>query len=117
MFHSEPYYSLPDTELLKKVGDFIKRTRLERNITQQGLAFKTGLDRSSISGIENGKGINFLSLIQILRALDKLELLAAFFEESAIQISPITMVKLQGKQRKYASSSRSPHKPKKEPEW
>ena len=44
MFNTSPYYSLPDTELLKRIGMFIKRTRLELNITQKDLAFKTGLE-------------------------------------------------------------------------
>jgi transcriptional regulator with XRE-family HTH domain len=116
MFHASPYYALPDTELLKRVSKFIKKTRLELNITQEDLAFKTGLERTSISYIENGKGTSLLSLIQIFRALGKLELFATIFDNAETTISPIMMAKLQKKQRKYASSKKA-EKPKKKPEW
>jgi transcriptional regulator with XRE-family HTH domain len=98
------------------VGKFIKKTRLELNITQEDLAFKTGLERTSISYIENGKGTSLLSLIQIFRALDKLELFATIFDNSEATISPIMLAKHQKKQRKYASSKKA-EKPKKESEW
>lgn len=116
MFHSEPYYAYPNTGLLKKVGKYIKKIRLELNMTQGSLAEKTGLDRSSISGFENGKGTSLLTLIQVLRVLGKLDIFAPFFDDN-MPVSPILMVKLQGKQRKHASTKRQINPPKNDPEW
>lgn len=116
MFQNEEYYPLSNTELLKKIGKYIKRSRLELNFTQEELAEKTGLERTSISYIENGKGTSLLSLLQVLRSLEKLELLAPLLDDH-IPISPIEIVKLQGKQRKYATSKKHADTPKSPSEW
>ena len=42
-------------------------------MTQTELAKRSGLQRVHISRIENGQNFNVLSLIKLLRALDKLE--------------------------------------------
>lgn len=116
MFYSEPYYGYSNSDLLKKVGKYIKTSRLELNMTQDSLAEMTGLDRSSISGIENGKGTSILSLLQVLRILGKLELFAPFFDDNK-PVSPILMAKLQGKERRHASSKKQIDQPKKDREW
>jgi len=117
MYHPEPYYAHSDLEIINKIGTYIKRLRLDVNLSQESLAIKTGLDRSSISGMENGRPASLLSLIQTLRALGKLDVLVPFFEEQS-PISPMMMVKLKGKQRKNASQRRTNAKVnKKEAEW
>lgn len=116
MFHAAPYYSLTDTDLLKKVGKNIKKIRLDLNLTQESLAFKTGLDRTSISSLENGKGTSLITLIQVLRALERLEALAQLFDDFQAVISPLKLAKLQEKERKYASHKKQV-KTNKESEW
>lgn len=116
MFYAEQYYSLTNTDLVRKIGNYIKNVRLELNLTQKDLAYKSGLDRTSLSGIENGRGTNLSTLIEILRVLGKLEVIGDLFEDN-VPVSPILMVKLQGKKRKYASSKRKIDNPKKDSEW
>jgi len=55
--------------------------------------------------MESGRPVTSLTLIQVLRALNKLEILNAFRQEP--EISPIKLLKLQEQQRKKASSKRS----------
>lgn len=116
MFNATPYYSFTDPDLLKQVGKFIKKKRLELNLTQENLAIKTGLDRTSISSLENGKGTSLITFIQVLRALELLEVLAPLFDDIQSVISPLKLAKLQEKERKYASNKKHV-KTNKESEW
>lgn len=47
----------------KKLGENVKRLRIEKDITQTSLAEKLGVDKSFISNIENGKTNPTLSTI------------------------------------------------------
>jgi len=68
---------MSDPAIIKELGQQLKRLRLKSNLTQQELSERSGLFRSTISEIENGRIASILSLIQILRALNQLELLLA----------------------------------------
>lgn len=62
--------------LLSDLGLLIKKERKQKKLTQQQLAKKTGLSRDTISKIENGyENYTIISLIEILKSLDKLSLL------------------------------------------
>ena len=87
--------------------------RLKNNFTQQELANRSGLFRSTISEIENGRISNLLSLIQLLRALNTLELLDAFVVKE--EISPLMVAEQQAKMRKRVSNKKKSAKP--ESEW
>lgn len=108
-------YSQSDFDLINKIGQQLKNIRLEQNLTQAMVARESGIDRTTLSLIEKGNVTSLLTIIQILRTLNKLELLEPFFL-NAPQISPIKMAKLNTKQRKRAS--KSPIQTiKQEPEW
>ncbi|ABG61012.1 helix-turn-helix domain-containing protein [Cytophaga hutchinsonii] len=107
------WYVLSDTAIIEQLGKELKRMRLKNNLTQQELANRSGLFRSTISEIENGRVGSLLSLIQLLRALDKLELLDAFVIKE--ELSPLLVAEQQAKLRKRASNKRKPDKP--ESEW
>lgn len=90
------YTQMSDGALLAHIGNFIKRTRVEQNKTQAQLAEISGLNRWTISQIENGESITLSSLIQILRALDCLYVLEEFnFSE---EISPLEYARLKKQQ-------------------
>lgn len=56
--------------LLLALGELLKETRLDLNLTQKDLADKIGLKREYISKIENGKtDIRLSNLIRILMGL------------------------------------------------
>lgn len=97
------WYGLSDPAILKEIGQRLKAFRLQKNITQEEIAEKAGLNRVTIGEIEKGRPASLLSFIQVLRGLDKLDLLNTLTEGPTI--SPIQIAKLQKKARKRATSS------------
>lgn len=92
------YNQMSDKAIVSHIGNFIKHTRVEQNKTQAQLAEIAGLNRWTLSQIENGESIRLSSLIQLLRALDCLYILDEFnFSE---EISPLEYAKLKKKQNK-----------------
>ena len=83
---------LSDVAIVRHIGKYIKHVRLQQNKTQAQLADMAGLNRWTISQIENGESITLSSLIQILRSLDSLFALNAF--EVPDEISPLEYAKL-----------------------
>lgn len=94
-------YSKSDMEILRELASRLKRRRLNLNISQQELADRAGLNRTTIRDIENGKPFGVLTLIQILRALEALEGLDTFLPDPGI--SPIQLARMKGRERRRAS--------------
>lgn len=92
------WYSLSDKAIIETIGSFIKETRLSQNKNQQQLADAAGINRSTLSQVENGKEGTIMTLIQILRALQQLQVLEHFQIET--KISPIQLAKIQEKGRR-----------------
>ena len=107
------WYALSDPAIVQEIGKQLKRMRLKNNLTQQELANRSGLFRSTISEIENGRISSVLSLIQLLRGLNNLELLENFVVQE--ELSPLMVAEQQAKMRKRASGKNSTTKP--ESEW
>ncbi len=97
---------MSDSAIVRQIGEFIRHTRVNQNKTQAQLAKESGLNRWTISQIENGEPVNLMSLIQILRASDSLYVLDQF--EFAEQISPIEYAKLKKRQRQRVRNSDDP---------
>ncbi|MGJ8695072.1 MAG: helix-turn-helix domain-containing protein [Verrucomicrobiaceae bacterium] len=57
------------------IGERLKHYRLELNINQTELAEKAGIARRTITSVENGQGCTLNTLIRLLKALNKIELL------------------------------------------
>jgi len=74
----ENWYSLTDLEILSEMGMRFKILRIVKNLTQEELAVRSGLNRGTIRDLENGKPLNALSLIQIFRCLSILPKLDDF---------------------------------------
>lgn len=70
-----------DEEILKKIGAKLKELRLEKNIKQKELSEKSGLSMFSISQMETGHNTSLLSLVQVLKALDSMDMLEPFLKE------------------------------------
>ena len=102
--------TISDANLVAKVGVFIKETRLQQNKTQQALATAAGINRTTLAQIEKGSGGNLLTLIQLMRALGKLEIFVQFEIEE--QISPVTLAKLQLNKRIRATKEKNNPTPK-----
>lgn len=99
------WYGMSDRAIVKELGQQLKKLRLQKNITQEEIAQKTGVSRKTIVETERGRPATLITFVQLLRGLDKLDLLNEFI--IAPVISPIQIAKLQAKTRKRASSQNS----------
>lgn len=80
-------YALTDKAILVQVGLKLKEIRIEKNISQGELAKASGLSAFSISQMENGHNTSILSLVMVLRALNKLEILDEILKDKPIRIA------------------------------
>ena len=102
-YNIKDWYSMSDGAILRELGAFVRELRLKKNYTQSDLALKAGVHRVTLSEFENGMRGSLTTLIQLLRALDELDVLNVFKIDSTI--SPLQMAKLEAKKRKRASPS------------
>ena len=102
--NTKDWYGMSDSAIIREVAAFLKQTRLKKNYTQEELAEKAGINRTTISDLEHGRAISLTTFIQLLRALEQLDMLDPFTEKNTI--SPLLMAKLEEKKRKRASSSK-----------
>lgn len=103
-------YPLSDLAILKELGQNIRNMRLNQNQSQQQLADNAGVDRITIGKLENGKPVNMITLVQVLRALQRLDALSPLLNEP--QISPAIFREAQVHYRRRASKPRkSNHTP------
>lgn len=105
---------LNDAAILEQIGRFVQQSRLKQNKSQQQIADAAGVNRSTLSQIENGKGGTLISLIQILRVLGKLSFVKVFQVED--RPSPMYLATLEMKKRKRARPTKGP-KPYELPDW
>jgi DNA-binding XRE family transcriptional regulator len=72
-------------------------------LAQADLATRAGLNRTTIRDIEAGKDSQLSTLVKILRALGRLDDIDAFLPKPSV--SPIQLMKLEGKPRQRARKS------------
>ena len=89
-------YALTDNVILQQIGKKLKEERLAQNISQKTLSETSGLAQSSISLIEKGKNGSMLSIVMMLRALNRLDVLENLFAEKPI--SPVALSEMMKKQ-------------------
>lgn len=106
MDKSDTWKAMSDTAILKEIGAFVKHHRLQANLSQKQLAEDAGINRTTLNEFENGRRSNTITLIQILRALGKLNILNIF--EIKQQISPIKLAEMELSTRQRASKKRGP---------
>jgi len=98
-----------DESVLTELGSRFARIRLERNLTQAQLAEQAGISKRTIERLETGAAATQLSgFVRVCRALNVLERLDALIPEPVP--SPVELLKLRGRQRQRASTSK-PVKP------
>ena len=86
-----------------RLSNQVRRLRFEHGqMTQQQLADEIGLSRVSYRKLIMGGG-KFENVIAVLQALGKVDLLQNFIPETTF--SPMEQLKLQGKQRRRATSA------------
>lgn len=102
------WISMSDNAIIASIGAYLKHERLKQNKTQAKIAYDAGINRWTLSQIENGEAISLTSLIQILRALNLLPVLDVFKIET--QLSPIQLAKLEKQKRQRASGNSNENK-------
>ncbi len=95
--------TITDIEVLQEIGTRLRAYRLQRNLAQADLATRAGLNRTTIRDIEAGKDSQLSTLVKILRALGRLDDIDAFLPKPSV--SPIQLMKLEGKPRQRARKS------------
>lgn len=109
-------YALADNMIISKIGEIIKRQRLDRNVSQKELAVSAGVAISSVAALERGESVSLKTLIPLLRALNSLDMLSVFLREP--EISPIAYAKqLQNRKTRKRASATKGTKDKTESEW
>lgn len=83
------YEEITDQELLQRIGGKLKEIRLEQNVKQKELAEKAGLSMFSISQMETGHNTSIQSIIQVLRALGRMDMLDAFILYNNEEVNPL----------------------------
>jgi len=106
------WIAMNDKAIITAIGEYLKQQRLTKNKTQAQIAEDAGINRWTLSNIENGKAVTLASLIQILRALDLLSILDIFKIEK--QISPMELAKKEKQKRQRVRNVTSDNKIKSE---
>jgi len=86
------------------VGGRLQAYRLLRNLTVEDLATKAGLNRNTVSNAEHGANPRLLTVIRLLRAFDRLDMLDSFLPPP--RVSPLALLERKGKPRRRASKPR-----------
>ncbi|MCT4560311.1 MAG: helix-turn-helix domain-containing protein [Crocinitomicaceae bacterium] len=94
-------YKMSDDAIIHTIGEFVRHHRLQQNITQKDLADRAGINRTTLSDMELGRRCQLVTLIQVLRILNKLHVFESF--EVTQQISPIKLAEMEMKKRQKAS--------------
>jgi len=100
------WYGMSDPAIVEVLGNFVQKTRLNQNKTQQVVSETAGINRSTLVQMEKGRGGTLLSFIQVLRALEQLHLFEMF--EIKQEISPLKLAEIEMKKRKRASKKTLP---------
>ena len=108
-------YGWTDAAIVRSIGQKIKSVRIAKKFTQAQLAEHCGLSSFSISQIENGHNTSLLSIVVILRSLQRLDLLETLTQEEAI--NPLAIIEYQKKHPQRQRVTNGIVKPKQESEW
>jgi len=97
-------YRIASTELIvRDLGESLASIRLSQNISQKNLAEKAGINRRTLSRLENGQGATLDTLVRVLRGLSLEDHLAALLPDSGIQ--PVQRLAVKKQERKRASAT------------
>jgi transcriptional regulator with XRE-family HTH domain len=98
------YYSSTN-DVLAEIGRRIKAERIEMSLTQEEMAERVNVSARTISNTENGKDVSFSTVIDILRAMGKLQSLDVLLPETQIRPSQIMAI---GKPRERVKKNKKP---------
>jgi len=91
------------TTIAEELGERLRQARLNSDLTQVEVAERAGVSRKAVLNAEKGKA-QLESFVAIMAALQLTEQLDLFLPKPPI--SPVQLIKLQGKKRQRASGQR-----------
>ncbi len=89
-----------------ELGRQIRALRLRQDLTQQELADRAGIALNAVKNLESGRGATLRSLIQTLRALDRVDWLRAL--APPVSISPLQLLEAKGPRQRASRKSKKP---------
>ena len=102
--NNNSYASASDNILVGMIGT-TSTQRVAQDLTQDQVAEKSGINRSTIAKLENGRAATMLTIVKVLRAIDRLDVLQPIFDKP--QPTPYVLMEQQAiyekAQRKRAS--------------
>ena len=97
---------LTDEGILRELGERLTGARLEHNLTQAALAEQAGVAKRTVERLESGEVATQLSgFLRVCRVLGLVERFDALVPEPVA--SPMTILKLQGRNRQRASARKA----------
>lgn len=90
-----------DREIAREIGARIRRYRLQKNLSAEAVATRSGLGAKTVLNAERGANPRLETVIKLLRALDRLDALDAFLPPPGV--SPLALLERKGKPRRRAS--------------
>lgn len=84
-------------QLMLRLGDAVRRLRLERNVDQLTLCEIAGVSRHALRNLELGRGATVATLVAVVEALDGSEWLDALSPPAPL--SPMALLRLQKEQQ------------------
>ena len=95
------YYDMSDEALLLEIGQRVRRRRLNTNITQNSVAYISGVSRNSVQSLESGRGVRLLAFVRTFITRDAVKELDAFVPDRGL--SQIQEAKMSGRIRQRSS--------------
>ena len=89
--------------LMAEVGAAMRQLRLQRNLTQQVVAERSGVSFNTVGNLEQGKGASLRSFLAICRTLGKVDWLKTL--PPPMGLSPIEMLKRMDKPMRQRASA------------
>jgi len=106
---------MSDDAILAELGRRLARRRIDLQLTQADLAHEAGISKRTVERIEAGASAQMASIIRISRVLDLAPGLDQLIPPAGPR--PMDLVKIKGKRRQRASSSRKADGPDDDWTW
>jgi len=98
------YISIMNEEVEERIGAALRQWRIDAGLSQDELADRASLSRSAIQAIETGRGSRLETLIRVLRALGREDVLDALTPRTG----PSPLEQLAAQRRAGRGATRAP---------
>jgi transcriptional regulator with XRE-family HTH domain len=93
-----------DRAVLQDLGRRVAQHRINRDLTQEALAYQAGVGRATVQRLESGRSVQLTVLVRVLRVLGLLDA----FDRLLPDTGPSPMALLRERRRRRRRASRRP---------